>query len=224
MPTASSRMTSSLQAMSPAGLIPSLMVSSWRLTTGATRSHRQPPRPITWFARHRSAGPISHIPNFWSNQFGLNIKSVGLPMLADEVVLTQGSVSERRFVAVYGHKGRMVAALAVNMPRGLDAYEALIARKASFHQRSTRPMGQRPCTLFHLVFPHTDCPPLVRLPPLPDPVQVHLQRRRMRCRGGQRSTRSTPAPYHCEISWMPFWHERGMPSYAMSVHAEGGQR
>jgi NADPH-dependent 2,4-dienoyl-CoA reductase/sulfur reductase-like enzyme len=56
------------------------------------------------------------LPAFWSNQFGVNIKSVGLPTVAEEVVVTQGSVDEIRFVAAYGRKGRMVAAVAVNAP------------------------------------------------------------------------------------------------------------
>nr|WP_211221545.1 FAD-dependent oxidoreductase [Ktedonobacter racemifer] len=94
-----------------------------------------------------------HIPSFWSNQFGLNIKSVGLPTLADEVVVTQGSVSERRFVAVYGHKGRVVAALAVNMPRGLDVYEALIEQKRSFPPHLNAPDEPKPLRVVAAGFP-----------------------------------------------------------------------
>ena len=55
--------------------------------------------------------PHRYLPAFWSNQFGLNIKSVGLPTIADEIVLTQGTVEERRLVAAYGQNGRIVAAL-----------------------------------------------------------------------------------------------------------------
>lgn len=76
--------------------------------------------------------PHRHIPTFWSNQFGFNIKSVGLPTIADEVVVTQGSVADQRFVATYGQQGRIVAAIAVNMPRWLDFYTDLIAKKAVF--------------------------------------------------------------------------------------------
>ena len=32
------------------------------------------------------------LPGFWSGQFGVNIKSVGVPPFADEIVFTQGSV------------------------------------------------------------------------------------------------------------------------------------
>jgi 3-phenylpropionate/trans-cinnamate dioxygenase ferredoxin reductase component len=81
------------------------------------------------------------LPAFWSHQFGLNIKTVGLPSAADEVVLTQGVVAERRFVAAYGRKGRMVAALAVNMARALPAYKALIDARAPFPPQLHAPDG-----------------------------------------------------------------------------------
>jgi NADPH-dependent 2,4-dienoyl-CoA reductase/sulfur reductase-like enzyme len=71
-----------------------------------------------------------HLPAFWSVQFGLNLKTVGLPSVAEEVVLTQGAADECRFVAAYGRGGRLVAAFAVNMPRWLDAYQALIEARA----------------------------------------------------------------------------------------------
>lgn len=72
------------------------------------------------------------LPAFWSRQFGVNLKTVGLPTFADEVVLTQGSIAERRLVAAYGHKGRIVAALTVNMARWLPAYKAMIEARAPF--------------------------------------------------------------------------------------------
>jgi 3-phenylpropionate/trans-cinnamate dioxygenase ferredoxin reductase component len=76
--------------------------------------------------------PHKYLPAFWSNQFGLNIKSVGLPTIADEIVLTQGTVEERRLVAAYGQNGRIVAAVAVNAPLLLPAYQALIEARAPF--------------------------------------------------------------------------------------------
>jgi len=72
------------------------------------------------------------LPAFWSRQFGVNLKTVGLPSFADEVVLTQGSIVERRLVAAYGYKGRIVAALTVNMSRWLPAYRAMIEARAPF--------------------------------------------------------------------------------------------
>jgi NADPH-dependent 2,4-dienoyl-CoA reductase/sulfur reductase-like enzyme len=76
--------------------------------------------------------PHKPLPAFWSNQFGVNVKSVGLPTVAEEVVVTQGSVEERRFVAAYGCAGRTVAAVAVNSPRWLESYQRLIEEGAPF--------------------------------------------------------------------------------------------
>lgn len=72
------------------------------------------------------------LPAFWSNQFGVNIRSVGLPPIADTIMVTQGSVNERRVVAVYGQRGRIVAAVAVNKPRSLPAYQAMIEAHTPF--------------------------------------------------------------------------------------------
>jgi 3-phenylpropionate/trans-cinnamate dioxygenase ferredoxin reductase subunit len=76
--------------------------------------------------------PHRLLPAFWSNQFGVNIKSIGLPAISDEVVVTQGTVAERRFAAAYGRRGRLVAAVTVNMSRWLEAYRALIEDRAPF--------------------------------------------------------------------------------------------
>ncbi|GCE28901.1 pyridine nucleotide-disulfide oxidoreductase [Dictyobacter alpinus] len=85
--------------------------------------------------------PHRPLPTFWSNQFGLNIKAVGLPTVADQIVVTQGAVERRRFVAAYGLKGRLVAAVAVNMPRSLGIYAEMIQERAAFPPRLNAPDG-----------------------------------------------------------------------------------
>lgn len=72
------------------------------------------------------------LPVFWSNQFGLNVKSIGLPAMGDQVAITQGTVAEHRLVAAYGKMGKLVAAVALNMPRALAGYGALIEAGAPF--------------------------------------------------------------------------------------------
>jgi NADPH-dependent 2,4-dienoyl-CoA reductase/sulfur reductase-like enzyme len=79
--------------------------------------------------------PHVSVPAFWSTQFGINIKSVGVPTFADEVALVQGSVQERRFVAAYSKKGRIVAAVAFNQTRWLDFYRGLIESAASLSEQ-----------------------------------------------------------------------------------------
>ncbi|MEV0382047.1 FAD-dependent oxidoreductase [Nonomuraea sp. NPDC050643] len=76
--------------------------------------------------------PHLSVPVFWSSQFGVNIKSVGVPTFADEVVITQGSTAERRFVAVYGYQGRVTAAITFDQGLWLDFYQGLIERAAPF--------------------------------------------------------------------------------------------
>ncbi|WP_118914181.1 NAD(P)/FAD-dependent oxidoreductase [Mycobacterium shigaense] len=62
------------------------------------------------------------VPQFWSAQFGVNIKSVGVPSFGDEIVFTQGSVKERRFAAAYGRQGRIVGAVTFNHAKWIDYY------------------------------------------------------------------------------------------------------
>jgi NADPH-dependent 2,4-dienoyl-CoA reductase/sulfur reductase-like enzyme/ferredoxin len=76
--------------------------------------------------------PHLSLPVFWSTQFGTSIKSVGVPTFADEVAIAQGSVAERRFVAVYGYRGRITAAVTFDQAIWLEFYQHLIERAAPF--------------------------------------------------------------------------------------------
>src|SRR5580692_754223 len=76
--------------------------------------------------------PHLPLPGFWSGQFGVNIKSVGVCPFGNEIVFTQGSVKERRFAAAYGHRGRIVAAVTFNHGKWLEYYGSLIERSAPF--------------------------------------------------------------------------------------------
>lgn len=62
-------------------------------------------------------------PKFWSMQFGSNFKSVGLPPLADEVMIVQGSIEAGRFVALFGRANCVVGAVAVNQAQWLPFYQ-----------------------------------------------------------------------------------------------------
>ena len=76
--------------------------------------------------------PHLAVPAFWSTQFDTEIKSVGVPSIADQVVITQGSVPDRRFVAAYGYKGRIVGAVTFNQSKWLEFYARQIERVAPF--------------------------------------------------------------------------------------------
>jgi 3-phenylpropionate/trans-cinnamate dioxygenase ferredoxin reductase subunit len=76
--------------------------------------------------------PYLVVPSNWSGQFGVNIKTVGVPSFGDEIVFTQGSVKERRFAAAYGRRGRIVGAVTFDHGKWLQYYEAQIKRSGPF--------------------------------------------------------------------------------------------
>ena len=83
---------------------------------------------------HLEVGRRPHLPlpSFWSGQFGVNIKSVGVCSFGDQIVFTQGSPSERRFAAAYGKRGRIVGAVTFNHGKWLPYYASLIEKSAPF--------------------------------------------------------------------------------------------
>ncbi|MFD0890336.1 oxidoreductase C-terminal domain-containing protein, partial [Streptosporangium algeriense] len=76
--------------------------------------------------------PYLWVPAFWSAQFGVNIKSIGVPPMGEEVVVTQGALEEDRFVVTYGLQGRVIAAVAFDQARWIDFYRRLIESAAPF--------------------------------------------------------------------------------------------
>ncbi len=57
---------------------------------------------------------------------------MGVPSVADEVVITQGELSDTRFVAAYGKAGQLVAAVTFNHARWVEFYQHLIEQAAPF--------------------------------------------------------------------------------------------
>jgi len=54
------------------------------------------------------------LPYFWSDQYGLHLQFAGHTDGADEVTVEDGTVAERRFVAVYRRAGQPVAVLGID--------------------------------------------------------------------------------------------------------------
>lgn len=76
--------------------------------------------------------PHLPLPSFWSAQFGVNIKGVGVCSFGDEVVFTQGCPEDYRFAAAYGRRGRIVGAVTFDHGKWLQYYAAMIERSAPF--------------------------------------------------------------------------------------------
>jgi 3-phenylpropionate/trans-cinnamate dioxygenase ferredoxin reductase component len=75
-----------------------------------------------------AATEFAPVPSFWSDHFGTRLQSVGLPALADEATVVEGSLGERRFAAACHRDGRLVGAVTYGMPRALLKYRIALAR------------------------------------------------------------------------------------------------
>jgi 3-phenylpropionate/trans-cinnamate dioxygenase ferredoxin reductase subunit len=88
----------------------------------------------------RGADPYSPVPYFWSDQYDTKIQVIGHPHPDDEIVVVDGSVEERRFVALYGRGGILTAALGFSRPRQLMGFRPLVEARVSLDEAR----GQRP--------------------------------------------------------------------------------
>jgi NADPH-dependent 2,4-dienoyl-CoA reductase/sulfur reductase-like enzyme len=79
-----------------------------------------------------TAPPFTPIPFVWSDQYDLKIQAAGRIAPDDEVFVAHGSLAERRFVALFGRKGVLTGALAINRVRQLMGYRRMMREGASF--------------------------------------------------------------------------------------------
>jgi NADPH-dependent 2,4-dienoyl-CoA reductase/sulfur reductase-like enzyme len=79
-----------------------------------------------------NAEPFAPVPFVWSDQYDVKIQVVGCIRGDDEVVVADGSLDERRFVALFGRSGRLVGALGFSRPRPVMQYRRMIAQRASW--------------------------------------------------------------------------------------------
>lgn len=70
--------------------------------------------------------PFAPVPFVWSDQYDLKIQSAGIMKPDDEIHIAHGSLKARRFVALFGRKGRLTGALAFDRGRLLMGYRRKI--------------------------------------------------------------------------------------------------
>ena len=102
--------------------------------------------------------PHITVPSFWSIQFGLNIKSVGVPPFGDTIVFTQGSVKDRSFVAAYGLQDRLVAAVMFDQAKWMDFYRREIESAARLPEDLRADDSPTPDGPVPAKFPHPSVP------------------------------------------------------------------
>ncbi len=74
------------------------------------------------------------LPWVWSDQYDCKIQISGLSAPHDRVEVVIGSVDERRFVALYGHEGRVTAILGMNRPRHVVQMRRLADERVPFEE------------------------------------------------------------------------------------------
>ena len=75
------------------------------------------------------AEPYAPVPYFWSDQYKTKIQFVGHVHHSDEVRVVDGSVDDRKFLALYEHAGRVVGALGFTRPKLVLQCRRLIAER-----------------------------------------------------------------------------------------------
>lgn len=78
----------------------------------------------------QAAQPFDPVPYIWSDQYDLKFQIYGHTRDAQRVDIVEGSIAERRLVALYSNDGRVCGAVGVNMPRATRNYRTQVAANA----------------------------------------------------------------------------------------------
>jgi len=84
------------------------------------------------------AEPFAPVPYFWSDQYKTKIQFVGHVHHSDDVRVVDGSVEDRKFLALYEHAGRLVGALGFTRPKLFLQCRRLIAERVSIDEALTQ--------------------------------------------------------------------------------------
>jgi len=76
------------------------------------------------------AKPFAPVPYVWSDQYDMKIQIAGLPSADCSMRIVDGTLDERRFVALFERGGELVAAVGFGRPRQLMAYRKRMRSQA----------------------------------------------------------------------------------------------
>jgi 3-phenylpropionate/trans-cinnamate dioxygenase ferredoxin reductase component len=83
-------------------------------------------------ATDEEAEPFAPVPFVWSDQYEVKIQVAGHVRGDDTMEVVDGSIADRKFVAIFGRAGRLVGAVAFSRPRLLMQYRRMVAERAAF--------------------------------------------------------------------------------------------
>ncbi len=83
-------------------------------------------------AGRADAPSFTPVPYFWSDQYGIRLQVLGNPGGDDDVHIMDGSLSEGKFVALFGRAERLRAVVAIGKPRQLMGFRPLMESGSSW--------------------------------------------------------------------------------------------
>lgn len=78
------------------------------------------------------------VPYFWSDQYDVKIQFAGRARSDDEVIVVDGSVEDRKFLALFGREGKLRGVLGFNRPAQVIRYRRMIAERMSFTEATSQ--------------------------------------------------------------------------------------
>ena len=79
-----------------------------------------------------AARPFAPVPYVWSDQYDAKFLVAGRPRPGDQVRVVEGSLAERRFVALFGREGRLAGVVALNRARRLMEWRRVLQQDMAF--------------------------------------------------------------------------------------------
>lgn len=85
-----------------------------------------------------AAQPYAPVPWFWSDQYDRKVQLAGVISPDDAVAIVDGSLADRRFVALYRRDDRLVGVLGMNRPGHVIGLRSHIAARGSYDEALAR--------------------------------------------------------------------------------------
>lgn len=88
-----------------------------------------------------AAPPFAPVPYVWSDQYDAKLFVAGRPRAGDELRVVEGSLAERRFVALFGRDGRLTGAASIGPARRFLPWRRALAEDLGIDEALTRAAG-----------------------------------------------------------------------------------
>jgi NADPH-dependent 2,4-dienoyl-CoA reductase/sulfur reductase-like enzyme len=110
-----------------------------------THAVEQAEAAATTLLRGADATPYAPVPYVWSEQYDAKLAIAGRPRAGDELRVVDGSIADRKFVAIFGRGGKLAGAVGLNRMRKLMDWRRALHDDLSWDEAVARAEGRGPC-------------------------------------------------------------------------------